>query len=253
MHHLHLPRREAYSAPGNGGRETARAASAQPVGLEQMFVRPMPVWKRALDIVGAGTALVLLSPLLLLIAVAIKLTSRGPVLFKQLRSGRGGRPFMIWKFRTMVVDAEGAKGPAAGAERAGGACLQDQERSTDYSAGSLAALHEPGRAAAVLERAARRHVAGRPAPLVVAEAAACTGWQQRRLDVTPGLTCIWQVRGRGGVAFADWVRMDLEYIRSRTVGHDLKLLAMTIPAVICARGPIRGNHAFAANVTTRCT
>ena len=81
----------------------------QPVGLEQMFVRPMPVWKRALDIVGAGTAPVLLSPLLLLIAVAIKLTSRGPVLFKQSGSGRGGRPFMIWKFRTMVVDAEGQK------------------------------------------------------------------------------------------------------------------------------------------------
>ena len=71
-----------------------------------------------------------------------------------------------------------------------------------------------------------------PRRLVVAEAAACTGWQQRRLDVTPGLTRIWQVRGRGGVAFADWVRMDLEYIRSRTMGHDLKLLAMTIPAVI---------------------
>ena len=75
-----------------------------------------------------------------------------------------------------------------------------------------------------------------PRPLPCAESAACAGWQRRRLDVTPGLTCIWQVRGRGRVAFADWVRMDVEYIRTRSPWHDLKLLMLTIPAVLLRRG-----------------
>ena len=68
------------------------------------------------------------------------------------------------------------------------------------------------------------------------ESAACAGWQQRRLDVTPGLTCIWQVQGRSTVSFASWVRMDVQYIRSLSPGHDLKLLLLTVPAVLLGRG-----------------
>ena len=76
-----------------------------------------------------------------------------------------------------------------------------------------------------------------PRPLPLAETAACAGWQRRRLDVTPGLTCIWQVRGRGRVAFADWVaQLHVEYIRTRSVWQDLKLLLLTVPAVVLRRG-----------------
>jgi len=75
-----------------------------------------------------------------------------------------------------------------------------------------------------------------PRPLPLAETAACEAWQRRRLDVTPGLTCIWQVRGRGRVAFADWVRMDMEYIRKHSPWQDLKLLLLTVPAVLLRRG-----------------
>ena len=75
-----------------------------------------------------------------------------------------------------------------------------------------------------------------PRPLPLAETAACAAWQRRRLDVTPGLTCIWQVRGRGRVAFADWVRMDVEYIRTQSPWQDLKLLLLTAPAVVLRRG-----------------
>ena len=76
------------------------------MALEEFFVEPMPAWKRCLDLVGAGVGLLLLSPVLLAAAVAIKLTSPGPVIFKQQRAGLGGRPFTIYKFRTMCVDAE---------------------------------------------------------------------------------------------------------------------------------------------------
>ena len=75
-----------------------------------------------------------------------------------------------------------------------------------------------------------------PRPLPVDEANGCEQWQRRRLDVTPGLTCIWQVKGRSSVTFAEWVRMDVEYIRRRTFFHDLSLLLQTVPAVLMRRG-----------------
>src|SRR5205823_467758 len=75
-----------------------------------------------------------------------------------------------------------------------------------------------------------------PRPLPCAEADSCAGWQRQRLDVTPGLTCIWQVHGRCRVSFADWVRMDVQYIRSRSLWQDVKLLLLTLPAVLLRRG-----------------
>ncbi len=75
-----------------------------------------------------------------------------------------------------------------------------------------------------------------PRPLPCDETAACHGWQRRRLLVRPGLTCIWQVRGRGTVPFVEWIRMDLEYIRAQSLLHDLKLLVLTVPAVLLRRG-----------------
>jgi lipopolysaccharide/colanic/teichoic acid biosynthesis glycosyltransferase len=75
-----------------------------------------------------------------------------------------------------------------------------------------------------------------PRPLPCAESDACSGWQRRRLEVKPGITCIWQVWGRGGVPFAEWVRMDVRYIRSLSPWQDLKLLLLTVPAVVLRRG-----------------
>ena len=76
-----------------------------------------------------------------------------------------------------------------------------------------------------------------PRPLPCAEMMACRGWLRRRLDVTPGLTCFWQVQGRSKVSFADWVRMDVKYIRSRSLATDAKLLLKTVPAVFSRKGP----------------
>ena len=75
-----------------------------------------------------------------------------------------------------------------------------------------------------------------PRPLPCAESRGCATWQRQRLDVTPGLTCIWQVRGRSRVTFADWMRMDMEYIRKRSFWQDLKILLLTVPAVLLRRG-----------------
>jgi lipopolysaccharide/colanic/teichoic acid biosynthesis glycosyltransferase len=75
-----------------------------------------------------------------------------------------------------------------------------------------------------------------PRPLPCDESQRCEPWQRRRLDVTPGLTCIWQIRGRSAVSFAEWIRMDIEYIRSRSLINDVKLIAQTVPAVALRRG-----------------
>lgn len=204
--------------------------------LETLFLRPMPLWKRTLDVIGAVTGLILAGPLVLVIGLAIKATSPGPIIFSQWRSGRGGKPFEIYKFRTMSVDAEARKEELLPRnERDGPAFkIKDDPRITPLGwLLRVTSLDELPQLWNVL--LGHMSLVG-PRPLPCAEAVACDTWQQRRLDVMPGLTCIWQVRGRGGVPFADWIRMDLEYIRALSPWQDVKLLLLTIPAVILRRG-----------------
>jgi lipopolysaccharide/colanic/teichoic acid biosynthesis glycosyltransferase len=226
-----------------GGLERGKAPSAGPnsvdrhtQALELLFVQALPFWKRAVDVAGAGIGLVLLLPGLAVIAGVMKVSSRGPVLFRQWRSGHGGKPFVMYKFRTMAPDAESQKAELwAKNERDGPAFkIKDDPRVTrlgrflrSTSLDELPQLWNVFRGEMSLVG---------PRPLPCEESEACADWQRRRLDATPGLTCIWQVRGRQGVSFADWVRMDLEYIRSRSLWQDLKLLLLTAPAVILRKG-----------------
>jgi lipopolysaccharide/colanic/teichoic acid biosynthesis glycosyltransferase len=206
------------------------------VPLQSLFLRAVPLWKRGLDIAGAICGLVLLLPLVTFIAAAIKLSSRGPVLFRQWRSGRGGKPFLMYKFRTMVTDAEVRKQALLPLnERDGPAFkIKDDPRVTRLGRFLRAtSLDELPQLWNVLK--GDMSLVG-PRPLPCHETAACSAWQRRRLDVTPGLTCIWQVRARGGITFAEWVRMDVRYIRSRSLWQDLKLLALTLPAILLRRG-----------------
>jgi lipopolysaccharide/colanic/teichoic acid biosynthesis glycosyltransferase len=204
--------------------------------LESLLVRPLPWWKRAIDIFGAASLLVITAPIMATAAIAVKLTSHGPSIFTQNRAGLGGQPFTIYKFRTMVVDAEAKKVLLkAKSEQDGPAFkIKDDPRITRIgkflrktSIDELPQLWNVLRGDMTLVG---------PRPLPVNESDACEGWQRRRLDVTPGLTCIWQVRGRSRVSFAEWVRMDVTYIRRRTFLHDVAILMQTIPAVLMRRG-----------------
>jgi lipopolysaccharide/colanic/teichoic acid biosynthesis glycosyltransferase len=204
--------------------------------LQLLLVRAQPAWKRCLDIIGAGIALVLLSPLLLVIALAIKLTSPGGVLFRQRRSGLGGRPFTMYKFRTMVAGAESMK-PALRAqnEQDGPAFkLKNDPRVTRLGRFlRKTSLDELPQLWNVLR--GDMSLVG-PRPLPCDETSECSGWHLRRLDVLPGLTCIWQVRGRCRVTFTEWMRMDMQYLHSQSMGQDLKLILQTIPALVSRRG-----------------
>jgi lipopolysaccharide/colanic/teichoic acid biosynthesis glycosyltransferase len=204
--------------------------------MEAVLIRPSPLAKRVLDTVVAGVALVMCSPLLMLIAAGIKLTSRGPVFFYQERAGRGGKPFKIAKFRTMVVDAEARKSELKNQSEQDGPAfkLTRDPRITRF--GSFlrrTSLDELPQLWNIL--VGDMSLVG-PRPLPIAESDACTDWYRRRLEVKPGLTCIWQVWGRSTVNFHEWMCMDMRYIQQLTFWHDLKLIFLTVPAVIWGRG-----------------
>jgi lipopolysaccharide/colanic/teichoic acid biosynthesis glycosyltransferase len=204
--------------------------------MHVLFAQPLPTWKRAIDVVGASLAIALASPVLLLIAAIIRLTSPGPVIFKQRRDALGGRPFTIFKFRTMSVDAELQKADLLAHSEQDGPAFKIAKDPRVTRIGRflrVTSLDELPQLFNVL--AGDMSLVG-PRPLPCDESQRCEAWQRRRLDVTPGLTCIWQIRGRSAVSFAEWIRMDIEYIRSRSLINDVKLIAQTVPAVALRRG-----------------
>jgi lipopolysaccharide/colanic/teichoic acid biosynthesis glycosyltransferase len=230
----------ARPSPGDGAAERGAgkapaAAGKNPVGpMEPLFVARLPAWKRGLDIAGATVALVLLAPALLLIGAAIKLSGPGPIVFVQWRRGLGGRPFRLFKFRSMVPDAETRKAEILALnERDGPAFKLERDPRVTRLGRWLRAtsLDELPQLWNVL-RGEMSLVGPRPLPL--AEADGCRSWHRHRLDVTPGVTCIWQVSGRD-VSFAEWMRMDTRYRRARSLAGDLLLLLRTLPAVLLRR------------------
>lgn len=204
--------------------------------LEELLAPPIPRLKRVFDVVVASAALVLLSPLLLLVAAAVKLSSRGPVLFCQPRSGRGGRPFVMYKFRTMVVDAEAKKAELLKQNEQDGPAFKLKNDPRVTRLGRLlrvTSLDELPQLVNVLQ--GRMSIVG-PRPLPCAETNKCEGWQRRRLMATPGITCIWQVHGRCRVSFEEWMRMDVSYVRTWSLKQDVRLCLETVPAVLLRRG-----------------
>jgi lipopolysaccharide/colanic/teichoic acid biosynthesis glycosyltransferase len=204
--------------------------------LEGVFVRPLPWWKRVVDLLGASLGLVLLWPLMALVAVGIKLESPGPALFRQVRTGRGGSRFILYKFRSMRVDADAQKPALLKLNEQDGPAfkIKDDPRLTRFGRWLRStSVDELPQLWNVLK--GEMSLVG-PRPLPCDEADACLLWQRRRLDVTPGLTCTWQVRGRSRVSFDEWMRMDLHYIDSHSMGQDLTLLLATVWAVMRRTG-----------------
>jgi lipopolysaccharide/colanic/teichoic acid biosynthesis glycosyltransferase len=219
---------DAAEAPTGAGRE------GRP--MRALFTRPMPVGKRALDVIGATAILVVSAPVMLLVAAAIKLTSPGPVIFSQRRDTIGGEQFKIYKFRTMSVDAEQRKSALRQFSEQDGPAFKMVNDPRVTRLGRIlrkTSIDELPQLFNVLK--GDMSLVG-PRPLPCDESSRCEPWQQRRLDVTPGLTCIWQVRGRSAVSFSEWIRMDYEYIQSRSLATDVKLILQTIPAVAFSRG-----------------
>jgi lipopolysaccharide/colanic/teichoic acid biosynthesis glycosyltransferase len=193
--------------------------------------------KRGLDVTVVLVMALLLSPILIAVALCIWFTDRGPVVFAQIRVGKDGREFKFYKFRSMVTDAEARK-----------AELMKQNQHSDDRTFKM--RKDPR--VTWIGRFIRRMSIDElpqlwnvfkgdmtlvgPRPAVPAEVARYSASDRRRLAVTPGLTCIWQVSGRAELPFPKQVELDVEYIQKRSIAFDLVLLAKTIPAVLSARG-----------------
>jgi exopolysaccharide biosynthesis polyprenyl glycosylphosphotransferase len=194
------------------------------------FSAPSRVSKRTLDMLGAGLGLIALSPLLVVIAIAIKLDSRGPILFKQLRSGRGGKFFTLYKFRSMHTEATVEV-------RDDGAIVKSRDDRRITRVGRLIRRLSLDEAPQLLNVMKGDMSLVGPRPLVMAEAQTLTeSWQARRADLRPGLTGPWQISGRSNIPFQEMIRFDYQYVAGWSLARDVEILLATLPVVLSGRG-----------------
>jgi lipopolysaccharide/colanic/teichoic acid biosynthesis glycosyltransferase len=192
--------------------------------------------KRVVDVIAATAGLMLFLPLLPFIAALVKLESRGPLLFAQERVGRFGRQFTCYKIRSMVPDAELLKEDLSHLNEADGAAFKIREDPRITRVGKFvrrSSLDEFPQLWNVLK--GDMSIVG-PRPQIPAEVGEYERPQLARLLVKPGLTCLWQISGRNDVDFAEWMRLDREYVETRTLGLDISILLRTLPAVVRRTG-----------------
>jgi lipopolysaccharide/colanic/teichoic acid biosynthesis glycosyltransferase len=191
--------------------------------------------KRALDFVGAAALTVVLLPVLVAIAIAIKLDSRGPVFFRQSRVGKGSKRFDVLKFRTMHTDAE-ARREALLADSIDPNWLHLENDPRISRVGRRLrhlSLDELPQLWNVLR--GEMSLVG-PRPLIESEDKMIGGWGRSRLDLTPGITGIWQVLGRTNIPFEEMVKLDYLYVTNWSLWTDIRLLLRTLPVVVTRRG-----------------
>lgn len=193
--------------------------------------------KRGLDIVVALVGLILLAPLFAVIAVLIVLDSRGPVFYPWRVLGRRARPFVGYKFRTMIENADALKVEYLDQNEMTGPVFKMRDDPRITRVGRLLrkySIDELPQLWSVLK--GDMSLVG-PRPPSATEFAAFEPWQHGKLAVTPGITCIWQVSGRSDITeFDEWMRLDLKYIADWSLGLDLRILLRTIPVVLRGRG-----------------
>ncbi len=198
--------------------------------------RPALLTKRAIDIGLSLFGLVALAPVLMAVALAVRLSSPGPAFFVQERIGRGGKPFKMLKIRSMYVDAERQRKHYEALNERDGPVFKLRKDPRVTTVGRVLrrfSIDELPQLANVLR--GEMSLVG-PRPPLPSEYSTYGERERRRLLVTPGITCIWQVSGRSNIDFSTWVEMDLAYIRSWSLLLDVSLLARTIPAVLGGRG-----------------
>ena len=191
--------------------------------------------KRAMDLVGSVALLVLAAPLMALIAVAIKLDSRGPVFYRQERIGRGGRRFRLVKFRTMAQDAERRREALLAQSKDPGWLLLDHDPRITRVGRFLrhSSLDELPQLWNVVK--GEMSLVG-PRPIIESEDRQLEGWRRSRVDLTPGMTGLWQVLGRTSIPFEEMVKLDYLYVTNWSLWSDLRLIMRTLPAVLLKRG-----------------
>lgn len=191
------------------------------------------VLKRLIDIVGASFGLLLASPIMLIVAILIKLEDpKGPIFFSQIRNGAYPTTFKMYKFRSMYIDAEERLQELMHLNEQSGPAFKIKDDPRITKIGKFirkTSLDELPQLFNVLR--GDMSLVG-PRPAIPREVEQYTDYQKQRLFVKPGLTCIWQVSGRNNIGFEEWVELDIEYIKTRNLWLDIKLILLTIPAML---------------------
>lgn len=221
---------------------TSRIFVREVAGVPMITVKGLPLspaniaLKRVFDFIVAGVIILLGMPLWLIVAAGIKLTSKGPVFYRQERIGKDGKPFGMYKFRSMVQDAEKMRAALDQANEADGPIfkIKDDPRVTPFGRWMRQySIDEFPQLLNVLR--GEMSLVG-PRPPLPSEAAVYEDRHWRRLEAVPGMTGLWQVSGRSDLSFEEMVRLDVFYIENWSLGFDIELLARTVPAVIFKSG-----------------
>ena len=186
------------------------------------------VIKRLIDVFCSFLGVIVLSPLFIIIAIIIKTTSKGPVFFSQKRVGKNGKEFDMYKFRSMVVNAEELKEKLAAQNEMSGPMFKMKDDPRVTKVGKFirkTSIDELPQLWNVLK--GDMSLVG-PRPSLPNEVAQFEDWMHRRLEVKPGLTCYWQVSGRNNIDFQDWMKLDIRYIDEKNLWIDIKLIFKTI-------------------------
>ncbi|WP_370831254.1 sugar transferase [Clostridium sp.] len=186
------------------------------------------VIKRLIDVVCSFLGVLVLSPLFIIIAIIIKTTSKGPVFFSQKRVGKNGKEFEMYKFRSMVVNAEELKEKLASQNEMSGPMFKMKDDPRVTKVGKFirkTSIDELPQLWNVLK--GDMSLVG-PRPSLPKEVAQFEEWMYRRLEVKPGLTCYWQVSGRNNIDFEDWMKLDIKYVDERSTWIDIKLIFKTV-------------------------
>lgn len=183
--------------------------------------------KRFIDIFCSGLGIILLSPVFIIVGTIIKLDSKGPIIFSQKRVGKDGKEFKMYKFRSMVVNAEELKKKLMHQNEMSGPMFKMKDDPRITKIGKFirkTSIDELPQLINVLK--GEMSLVG-PRPSLPKEVAQFEPWMMRRLDVKPGLTCYWQVSGRNNIDFDDWMKLDIKYVEDRSVKLDIKLIFKT--------------------------
>ena len=191
-------------------------------------LRVYEICKRTIDIIGAGLGLILLSPIIAIVACAVKFTSKGPVFFSQKRVGKNGELFEMYKFRSMVVNAEELKENLEEQNEMSGPMFKIKDDPRITKVGKFirkTSIDELPQLWNILK--GDMSLVG-PRPSLPKEVEQFDNWMFKRLSVRPGLTCYWQVSGRNNIDFEDWMKLDIKYVEERNFWIDIKLIFKTV-------------------------
>lgn len=184
--------------------------------------------KRLIDLLGSVVGLVALSPIILIVSLLIKFESKGPVIFSQDRIGKTGKTFKMYKFRSMVVNAEELKEKLKEQNEMSGPMFKMKEDPRVTKVGKFirkTSIDELPQLINVLK--GDMSLVG-PRPSLPKEVEQFEDWMMERLEVKPGLTCYWQVSGRNNIDFEEWMKLDIKYVRERNTLTDIKLIFKTV-------------------------